>query len=122
MNEEDEFISVRRLRSTQTSLESWDRERLPPKGRPVKRSMSDETSLGLRLVGELSETTCSQRIRKKIRRGIVWQAAYSAQLTHPEGLALRGDPPWALPQVSPQSSNHSEHVIVSSFPMTPYTH
>ena len=56
MNEEDEFVSVRRLRATRTS------------------SMSDEASLGLRPVGEPSETTCSHRPRKKIRRGIVWQA------------------------------------------------
>ena len=111
MNEEDEFISVRRLRSTHTSLESWDRERLPPKGRPVKHSMSDEAGLGLRLVGEPCETTCSHRPRKRIRRGIVWQAAYSAQLTHPEGLAA-----------PPQSSNDSEDVILSSSPKTPYAH
>ena len=78
----------------------------------MKHSMSDDASrLGLRLVGELSETTCSHRIRKRIRRGIVWQAAYGVRLTHLEGLAA-----------SPQSSNQSEHVIVSSFPMTPYTH
>ena len=75
------------------------------------RSMSDDASLGLRLVGEITETTCSHRPRKRIRRGIVWQVAYGVPLTHPEGLAA-----------SPQSSNHSEHVIVSSFPMTPYTH
>ena len=103
MNEEDEFISVRRLRSTRTSLET-------PKARPVNHSMSDDARLGLRLVGELSETTCLHRPRKGIRRGIVWQVAYGAQLT-PEGLA-----------VSPQSSNHSEDVILSSSPMTPYTH
>jgi hypothetical protein len=115
MNEEDEFISVRRLRSTRTSLESWDLsndcERLAAKARPVKHSMSDDASLGLRLVGDLSETTCSHRIRKRIRRGIVWQVANGVPLTHPEGLAA-----------SPQSSNDSEHVVVSSFPMTPYAH
>jgi len=62
MNEDDEIFSVRRLRSTHTSPESGD-------------SMSDDASrLGLRLVGELSETT-SHRTRKKIGRGIVWQAA-----------------------------------------------
>ena len=114
MNEEDEFISVRRLRCTRTSLETWDlaadRDRLAAKARPVKHSMSDEASLGLRPVGEPSETTCSHRPRKRIRRGIVWQVAYSARLT-PEGLAA-----------SPQSSNDSEDVIVSSSPMTPYTH
>ncbi len=104
MNEEDEFISVRRLRSTRTSLET-------PKARPVNHSMSDDASLGLRLVEEISETTCSHRARKRIRRGIVWQAAYDVRLIHPEGLA-----------VSPQSSNHSEDVIPSSSPMTPYTH
>ncbi len=93
MNDEDEFISVRRLHSTRTS-----------------HSMSDEASLGLRLVGEPSETTGSHRPRKRIRPGIVWQVAYSAPLT-PEGLA-----------VSPQSSNHSEQVMVNSSPMKPYTH
>ena len=103
MNEEDEFISVRRLRSTRTSLKT-------PKARPVEHAMNDEASLGLRPVGEPSETTCSHRIRKRIRRGIVWQVAYGAPLT-PEGLAA-----------SPQSSNDSEHLIGSSFPMTPYTH
>ncbi len=92
MNEEDEFFSVRRLRSTRTS------------------SMSDEASLGLRLVGEITETTCSHRPRKRIRPGIVWQAAYGAPLT-PEGLAA-----------PPQSSNDSEDVILSSSPMTPYAH
>ncbi len=104
MNEEDEFISVRRLHSTRTSLET-------PKARPVKHSMSDEASLGLRLVGEPCETTCSHRPRKRIRRGIVWQAAYGAPLTRPEGLAA-----------PPQSSNDSEDVILSSSPMTPYAH
>ena len=54
MNEEDEFISVRRLRSTHTSLET-----------SVKHSMNDEASLGLRPVGEPSETTPSHRPRKK---------------------------------------------------------
>ncbi len=93
MNDEDEFISVRRLHSTRTS-----------------HSMSDEASLGLRLVGEPSETTCSHQPRKRIKQGIVWQVAYGAPLT-PKGSA-----------VSPQSSNHSEHLIGSSFPMTRYTH
>jgi hypothetical protein len=74
MNEEDEILSVRRLRTTR---ESSDRERLAPQGRAVKPSMSDEASLGLRLVGEeISEESCAQRTRKKIRRGIVWQVAY----------------------------------------------
>src|SRR5271165_4636227 len=109
MNEEDEFISVRRSRSTRTSLESWDLsndcERLAAKARPLNHSMSDGAGrFGLRLVEELSETACSQRTRKRIRRGIVWQVAYSARLT-PEGLAA-----------SPQSSNDSEHLIGSSFP------
>jgi len=93
MNDEDEFISVKRSRSTRTS-----------------HSRSDEASLGLRLVGEITETSCSHQPRKRIRPGIVWQVAYGAPLT-PEGLA-----------VSPQSSNDSEDVILSSFPMTPYTH
>ncbi len=93
MNEEDEFISVRRLHCTRTS-----------------HSRSDEASLGLRLVGEITEPTGSHPPRKRIRQGIVWQVAYGAPLT-PEGLA-----------VSPQSSNDSEDVILSSFPMTPYTH
>ena len=56
-------------------------------------------------VEEPSETTSSHRARKKIRRGIVWQAAYSAPPTHPEGLAA-----------SPQSSNHSEHLIDQLIP------
>jgi hypothetical protein len=57
MNEEDEIISVRRLRSTRTS------------------SVSDDASrLGPRLVEELSETACSPRARKRISQGIVWQA------------------------------------------------
>jgi len=93
MNEEDKYISVRRLHSTRTS-----------------HPMSDEASLGLRLVGEPSETTCSHQPRKRIRPGIVWQVAYGAPLT-PEALA-----------VSPQNSNHAEHLMVSSFPKTPYTH
>jgi hypothetical protein len=98
MNEDDEIYSVRRLRT--------------PKVQPAKHSMSDDASrLGLRLVEELSETTCPHPAGKRIRRGIVWQAAYSVLRTHPEGLAA-----------SPQSSNHSEHTIVSSSPMTPYTH
>jgi len=99
MNDEDEFISVRRLRFTRTSLEG-----------SVKHSMSDEASLGLRLVGEITEPTGSHQPRKRIRQGIVWQVAYGAPLT-PEGLA-----------VSPQNSNHSEHVMVNSSPMKPYTH
>ncbi len=99
MNEEDEFILVQRSRSTRTSLET-----------SVKHSMSDEASLGLRLVGEPSETTCSHQPRKRVRRGIVWQVAFGAPLT-PEALA-----------VSPQTSNHSEHLMVSSLPKTPYTH
>ena len=116
LNEEDDIFSVRRSRSTHTSLESSDLagdcERLPQNSRRLKHSMSDEAGrLGLRLVEELSETTCSHRTRKRIRRGIVWQAAYSVLLTHPEGLAA-----------SPQSSNHSEDLILSSSPMTPYTH
>ena len=77
----------------------------------AKAPMSDEASrCGLRLA-ELSETTCSHRIRKRIRRGIVWQVAYGVRLTHPEGLAAFA-----------QSSNHSEHMVVGSSPMTPYTH
>jgi hypothetical protein len=98
MNEEDEFISVRRLRSTPTSLE-----------RSVKHSKSDEASLGLRHVGELPETSCSHPTRKRIRRGIVWQVAYSARLMA-EGVAA-----------SAQSSNESERLIDSSLPK-PYTH
>jgi hypothetical protein len=104
MNEDDEFISVRRLRTTRTSLET-------SKAQPVEHSMRDEASLGLRLVEELSEKTPSHRARKKIRRGIVWQTAYSVLLTHPEGLAA-----------SAQSSNDSEHLMVSSYPMKPSTH
>ena len=99
MNEEDEFISVRRLRSTRTSLET-----------SVKHSMNDEASLGLRPVGEPAEMPPPHRPRKKLRRGIVWQVAYGAPPT-PEGLAA-----------SPQSANESEQVIDSSFPMRPYTH
>jgi hypothetical protein len=39
-------------------------------------SMSDDASrLGLRLAAEPSETSFSQRIRNRTRRGIVWQAA-----------------------------------------------
>jgi hypothetical protein len=116
MNVKDEINSVRRLRSTHTSLESWDLsndyERLPPKARPLNHSMSDGVSrFELRLVEESSETTCSPWVRKKVWRGIVWYAAYGARLTHPERSA-----------VTPQSSNHSEHVVVSSSPMRPYTH
>jgi hypothetical protein len=103
MNEEDEIISMRRLRSTRTS------------------SMSDEASLGLRLVEELSETACSPRPRKKIRRGIVWQVAYGVRPT-PEELAVRGGAPSATSPVYPQSSRHSEHVMVGSSAITPYTH
>jgi hypothetical protein len=115
MNEEDEITSVRRLRSNHTSPESClsnDCERLPPKARSPKHGMSDdEGRFGLRLVEELYETAYPQRIRKKIRPGNVWQAAYDALLTDPEGLAA-----------SLQSSNHSEHVVVSSSPMKPYSH
>ncbi len=93
MNDEDEFISVRRLHSTRPS-----------------HPMSDEASLGLRLVGEITEPTGSHPPRKRIRRGIVWQVAYGAPLT-PEALA-----------VSPQNSNHSEQVSANSFPIKPYTH
>jgi hypothetical protein len=71
----------------------------------------DASRLGLRPVGEICETTCSHRTRKRIKRGIVWQVAYGIRVMHPEGLAA-----------SLQSSNHSEHLVVSSFPMTPYTH
>jgi hypothetical protein len=56
--------------------------------------MSDDTNrLALRPAGELSETSCSQRIRNRLRR---------------------------VPSL--HSSIHSEHTIVSSSPMTPYTH
>ncbi len=76
-----------------------------------ERSMNSESSrLGLILVGEPSETTCSHRTQNRIRRGIVWQAAYGAWRTHPESVTA-----------SPQRSNHSEHVILSSSPMTPHT-
>jgi hypothetical protein len=86
MNEEDEIIPVRRLRSTHPSPEAWDlsndSEWLPPKARPPNHSMSDDASrFGLRLVAKLSETTCSHRTRKRIRRGIVWQAA-TQRTTH----------------------------------------
>jgi len=116
VNEEDEIISVRRLRSTHTSLESRvlsnGCSRLPPKARPPNHSMGDDSSrFGLRLVGELPETITSHPARNKIRRGIVWQAAYSLQLTHSDGLAGL-----------PQSSNHSEDVILSSSATTPYAH
>ncbi len=104
MNDEDEFISVRRLRSTRASLET-------PQAQPVEHSMHDEASLGLRLVEEPSEMPSSHRARKKIRRGIVWQTAYGVLLTHPEGSAA-----------SAQSSNDSEHLMVSSYPMKPSTH
>ena len=70
MNEEDEIISVQRSRSTRTSLET-----------SVNALMSDEASLGLRLVGEITEPTCSHRPRKRIRRGIVWQVAYGVPLS-----------------------------------------
>ena len=99
MNDEDEFISVRRLRSTRTSLDT-----------SVKHSMNDEASLELRPVGEPFEMPSSHRPRKKIRRGIVWQAAYCAPPT-PEGLAA-----------SPQGAHESEHLIDRSLPTTPYTH
>ena len=115
MNEEDEIISARRFRSMHTSLESWDlsneSEPLPPKTRALKHPMSDDANrCGLRLA-ELFETTYSHTIRKRIRHGIVWQVVYSVRLTHPEGLAAFAP-----------SSNHSEHIVVSSSPMTPYTH
>lgn len=85
MNAESEIISVRRLRSTHTSLESWGR--LPPNSRTLGQSMGDDASrFGLRRVGELSETTRLHRIRERIGRGIVWQAAYRV-LADPERLA-----------------------------------
>jgi hypothetical protein len=62
MNEEDEIISVRRLRM--------------PKVRSPKHNVTDDAiRLRLRLVEELSETTCPRPPRKRIRRGIVWQVA-----------------------------------------------
>ena len=75
-------------------------------------SMSDDANrLGLRLAEEPWETSCSQRTRNRIRRSIVWQAAYGPWHTHLDRLVP-----------SPQSSKHSGHLIVSSSPMTPYTH
>ena len=50
---------------------------------------------GVRLEVQPSETSYSHRIRDRIRRGIVWQAAYRVWLTHPDSV------------VSPQRSNHS---------------
>jgi hypothetical protein len=112
MNEEDEIIwadgySRKPLTCTQTHI--YCTVQYVYRG---EHSMSDDANrLGLRLAGEPSETGCSQRIRNRIRRGIVWQAAYDAWHTHPVGLTP-----------SPQSSNHSEHTTVSSSPKTPYTH
>jgi hypothetical protein len=116
MDEEGEFISGRRLRSTSASRESWDLsndcQRLPPKARPLDHSMSDGASrFELRLVGEISEATCYPRVRKRIWEGIVLQAAYDAVFMHSERSA-----------VMLQSSNHSEHVVVSSSPMKHYSH
>jgi hypothetical protein len=116
MKEDDEINSVRRLRCTHTALESRDLsndfERLPPQARPVNHSMSEDASrFGLRLVGEISEATRLHPTRKRIKRGIVWHVAYSVWLTHPAGLA-----------VCLQSSNHAEHAIISSSPITRYTH
>jgi hypothetical protein len=71
----------------------------------------DANRLGLRLAEGPWETSCSQRIRNRIRRGSVWQAAYGPWHTHLDRLTP-----------SPQSSNHSEHTIVSSSQITPYTH
>jgi hypothetical protein len=116
MDEEGEFISGRRLRSTSASRESWDLsndcQRLPPKARPLDHSMSDGASRSeLRLAGEIPETTCYPKVRKRIWEGIVLQAAYGALFLHPERSA-----------VALQSLNHSEHVVVSSSPMKPYSH
>lgn len=116
MNDEDEIISARRLRSPRISAESCDLSDacnpVPPKARALHHAMSNDAGrFDLRLVEEVSEATCSHRARKGIRRGIVWRAAYSVLLMHPEGSAA-----------SPQSSNHSEHLMLSSFPMTRHTH
>ena len=74
--------------------------------------MSDDVNrLRLRLAEEPSGTNSSQRIRNRIPQGIVWQAAQGALHTHLDRLTP-----------SSQRSNHSEHTIVSSFPMTPYIH
>ena len=89
MNNEDEVNYVRRSRSRRTSRESWDLaddcQRLPSNSGPLQHSISDDPGLGLRLVEEISETNCSRPIRKKIRRGIVWQVAYGVPPTHAEG-------------------------------------
>ncbi len=104
MNEDDEIISAESssrisLTSAKTHVNCTE-----PYGFINERPMNNEASrLGLILVGELSETTCSHRVRKRIRRGIVWQAAYGPWLTHSESVAR-----------SPLSSN--------SFPIKPYTH
>ena len=93
MNEEDEIIWAVRISLTcaPTNVNCTE-QYLYGDG----RSMSEDGgTFGLRLVGEPSETTCSHRPRKRIRPGIVWQAAYGV---------------------------HSEQVIGSSFPKTPYTH
>jgi hypothetical protein len=72
---------------------------------------NDANQLRLRLAAEPSETSCSHRIRNRIPRGIVCQAAYDASHTHLDRLTP-----------SPQSTNHFEHTIVCSSRMTPYTH
>jgi hypothetical protein len=82
-----------------------------PYGSGNEPSMNDDANrFGLRLVEQLYETSLAQRNRNRIRRGIVWQVAYGPWLTHFESAAA-----------SPQRSNHPEHLIASSSPITPYT-
>ncbi len=76
-----------------------------------EHSMRDYANrFGVRLAVQPSETRDSRRIRNRVRRGIVWQAAYGVWLTHTQGVAV--------PRLG---SNHSRHVVASSSPIKPYT-
>ncbi len=75
-----------------------------------EHSMNDDASgFGVRLAVQPCETSCSHRIRNRVRRGIVWQAAYGVWLAHTPGVAA-----------SQLGSNHSRHALVSSSPMKPH--
>ena len=113
MIQEKGIISARRFCSAHTPLESEvlsnDSVRYPPEERAPRRPKDYSNRFGLGLQGELFETDYSPTTRKRVRHGVVWQAVDSVRLM--QGLAA-----------SPPSSKHSEHVVESSFPMTPNTH
>ena len=93
MNEEKEITwadsSWRRVLTRASTNVNCTEQYMNKEEHPVSEHPS---RLGLRLVGDLSEMPCSHQIRKRIRRGIVWQVASSSQLAHPESLAPPSKP------------------------------